>query len=857
MGDLASEPSAAGHAVRLEQARLTLIEDRVEARMALGQIGAAVAELELLAAQHPLRERVAAQLMLALFRSGRQADASAVYQRTRARLVDELGMEPGPELQEALRRVLQHDPGIGLAARRTLASPPANLPAQQTSFIGRQTDLPRLVGLLSKARLVTLTGFGGTGKTRLAVRVAADLVDNFADGVWFVDLAPIVDPQLLPQVVARALGIREQPGRSLLETVIEYLKSKKALLVLDNCEHLVAAAAGMAERLLASCPDVHFLITSRQRLHIDGEQVYPVPPLPLPSAQNSIGLAEIMASDAVRLFVERASMVVPSFTIHDRNAPAIAKLCQQLDGIPLALELAAAQIAAMTPADMLERMDERFRILTTGRRTGLPRHQTLLATVEWSHQLLSEPEQCLFRRLAIFAGGFDLSAAESICADASIDVPVLGLLSGLVDKSLVIAEEGALGHARYRLLETLREFGRQQLGQGSEDESVRERHADYFLHIADDAEHQLRGPQAESQLAVMELEHDNVRAALDWSIKHDGDLALRVASAWSPFWFARGHLTEGREWLSTALQTSNRAALRREKSSNGAAHFEVISSRGRLTSPLSGLSTVAAPTSEDRGSRIRAEALRHSGNLAFHQGDVSAARQRYEEALAIGPAIDSPLHAALLNGLGMVSSDEGALDDGRSYYERSLEVAERCGDVRGQAVAVSNLGACAWTNGDFQTARTLKLRAAELMKHEGDRVFMAVTLLWLGRIAGAEGQIDEAESLMRRGLNSLRDMKEQMWTAMGIEMFGHLASLKSQPGRALRLGGAFEAHLEKIGSASLWSSSRPEAEAHWQRMRDLLGPESSRLAWDAGRLMSVEDAVAYALAESAEVDVLS
>jgi non-specific serine/threonine protein kinase len=445
------------------------------------------------------------------------------------------------------------DTATGETGVQPLPAPPeprGNLPVQPTSFIGREREQADVLALLDRAPLVTLTGAGGCGKTRLALTVAGSLLPEYPDGVWLVELAALVDPILVPQTVARVLGLQEQPGRTPLEMLTSYLKHRRLLLVVDNCEHLVGACADLAATLLRSCPQLRLLATSREALEVAGEALYRAPSLSMPDLAQLPSPDRLTQYEAVQLFLERAQARRADFTLTARNAQAVAQVCVRLDGMPLAIELAAARIGVLPVESIAARLDDRFRLLTGGPRTTLPRQQTLRATLDWSHDLLSRPEQALLRRLAVFAGGWTLEAAESVCAgDVVVEGEILDLLSALVNKSLVQAE-GADSHHRYWLLETLRQYTLERLEAMGEEAAVQDLHLAYFLALAEEAEPQLRGPAQGCWLDRLEVEHDNLRLALGWALeRHAEDGGLRLAGALWGFWSYRGHLAEGQGWL--------------------------------------------------------------------------------------------------------------------------------------------------------------------------------------------------------------------------------------------------------------------------------------------------------------------
>ena len=463
----------------------------------------------------------------------------------------------------------------------TLDSYRHNLPLQLTSFIGREKEIANVIRLLEKARMVTLIGPGGTGKTRLSIQVANELLDQYPDGAWFVELAPISDPLLLPRTTAIAIGLRDEPQRPVIDMLCDYLRGKQLLLILDNCEHLVEACAQLADTLLHACPQIRILASSREALGIAGETSYLVPSLELPDMQNLPTVEVLSQCEAIRLFSERASAATQNFRVTDDNASSIAQICHHLDGIPLAIELAAGKIRALSAQQIAQRLDDRFRLLTRGSRTAMPRHQTLQATIEWSYNLLSASEQTLFRRLSVFVNGWTLEAAESICwgkdttaKDALKKEDILELLSQLVNKSLVMTEERN-SEVRYHMLETIRQYAGDKLQESNEIEPLRDRHLEHFLQLAETAEPHLRKPEQLEWLARLEAEHENMRAALEWSLgKERPEYALRLAAALGTFWVIRCYWKEGARWLESALAKPARDLTIAEKTARARALYQ-------------------------------------------------------------------------------------------------------------------------------------------------------------------------------------------------------------------------------------------------------------------------------------------
>ncbi len=522
--------------------------------------------------------------------------------------------------------------GAGLPADfpplRSLNTLPNNLPLQLTSFVGREREMAEAKRLLAATRLLTLTGPGGTGKTRLSIQVAADILDAFPAGVWLVELAPLSDPVLVLQAVASVLGVREQQGRPLIDTLIDYLRAKALLLMLDNCEHLIEACAQLVAYLLGACPNLKILSSGREALGVAGETAYRVPSLSLPAAGTSTPEA-LIRSEAVRLFVERAQAMQPGFALTVKNMVAIAQICQRLDGIPLALELATARLRLFTAEQIATRLDDRFRLLTGGSRTALPRQQTLRALIDWSYDLLSEAERMALSRLSVFAGGWTFEAAEAVLGPDALD-----LLSHLVDKSLTVAEEPKQsGERRYRLLETVRQYGRDKLLESGEAPAVRDLHLQTYLRFAVEAEPKLEGPQMLPVLDQLEAELDNIRTAMEWALERDPQAALQLAASLPRFWQSHGKLTEGRRWLGDSLT-----------------RFDTL-----------------APAEEDSGRRrqaLKAKGLSAAGTLAFGQGELNAARALLEESVVLARATGE--QRTLVKALSMLGYVAIWLGDGET-----------------------------------------------------------------------------------------------------------------------------------------------------------------------------------------------
>jgi predicted ATPase/DNA-binding SARP family transcriptional activator len=577
LADVADMPFAAATIARVSELRLAAIEDRIDADLAVGSGAELVPEIEQLAREHRLRERLQVQLMRALYAAGRQADALAVFEDTRRELATSLGIDPSPALAAVHLAILRGElevpvrsltDGNGGPVRPAAADPGApdpgtggrrsRLPAQLTTFVGRDEELTRTADLLRESRLVTLTGPGGAGKTRLAVEVAARLTPP--DGSWFVALAPVRDALDVPQAVLAALGWHDAVwppdrieaarlmGLEPLDRLAELLAVRDIVLVLDNCEHLVGAVATLATQLLADAPGVRILATSREPLGVTGERLAPVPSLPLPG--EDAGLTDVAASPAVLLFADRAAAVRPGFTLTGENAAAVVRICRALDGIPLAIELAAARLRTLTPDQVADRLDDRFALLSVGSRGTLPRHQTLRAIVDWSWDLLDDTERMILRRLSVFSGGATPDSAEQVCGAGPLDV--VEVVASLLDKSLVTADGDR--EVRYRLLETVRAYAAERLAEAREADRVAAAHARYFVDLAEQAEPKLRGHEQLRWLARLSAEHDNFTEALRYLTGAGDRLAvLRLVGALAWYWITHDYDSEAREWAVAAV----------------------------------------------------------------------------------------------------------------------------------------------------------------------------------------------------------------------------------------------------------------------------------------------------------------
>jgi len=784
LADVAYEAFAQADIARLGELRLVALEERVEADLALGRHLELVPELEALVGEHALRERLHGQLMLALYRSGRQTDALAAYRRFRRTLDEELGLEPGPELQELQQAILRQDGALRveppeLRARR-------HLPASQTPLVGRERELDEIGGLLRSAnvRLVTLTGPGGSGKTRLALQIAHELADAFPDGVYFVDLAPFRGPALVATTIAHALGVEERPEEQLAQTLAGHLRARRLLMLLDNFERVDEAAPLLSE-LLATAPALQLLVTSRTPLHLSGEHEYRVRPLPL--------------SDAVQLFTARARAVAPGFRRPSEEADEVADLCRQLDCLPLAIELAAARTRQYSPSELLVLLPDRLELAGNGMRDLPARQRTLRATIDWSHELLEPDEQTLFAQLAVFAGGCTLTAAAAVCGAGRDQV------ASLVAKNLLHEHLGRDGSVRYSMLETVREYAAERLVQSGEGAAVRARHADHFAGLAESKAGDADAPES---AAVIEDEHDNLRAAIDWSHGAGAiDVELRLVAALALYWAVQNHLREGRRRVEAALRHG-----------------------------------------QDGPAPLRAKVLGGGSWLALRLGDYEQAERLASESLAVYRSLgDEPGIAAALNRLGAAVSAAGDGARAVELQQESADLYRRLGDERGLAVVLSNLGYRLVIGGEPEQARLLCEEALDIARRRGERTGLPLPLVNLGLATFLQGHNDEALACFRRGLEIAREIDHvvpQVYCLVGVAA---VLAANGDAEEAATIAGAAQSAREATG-VSVEPFELQIYEQSIETSRQALGEDAFAAAWAAGTALTLDDASARVLA---------
>jgi predicted ATPase/DNA-binding CsgD family transcriptional regulator len=680
-----------------------------------------------------------------------------------------------------------------------------NLPARISSFVGRSEEIDEVKQMLRTSRLVVLTGPGGTGKTRLATEAAAQLVDSYRDGVWLVELAPIQDAGLVAEAIAQVLRLGIRGNAPVIEMLKHSLKSKHLLLIIDNFEHLPQATPLVGE-LLAAAPRVSVLATSRERLHLYGEQEYLVSPLSLPDPARHESAEQLMAYDAVKLFIERARATRPGFTLQESQAEALAQVCVRLDGLPLALELAASQVKIFSPTALAQRLSDIFNALPAGPRDLPARQRTLRATIQWSYDLLAEAEKTLLTHLAVFRGGATLEAVEQVCA-ASLDANLMDLLSALVDKNLVLTRETREGELRFSMLETIHEYAWECLQSRETADSIRHNHAAYFTSLAEHAAEEIRDRRQSYWYARLLVEQDNLRAALAWSLYgSETEYGVRLAAALRDYWYYNGNVAEARRWMDLALERSS-------------------------SHPLA----------------LRAGLLLASGGHTFAEHELNRGAAELQEALHIYNELgDERLAAWSKIKLGITYMDRKSFQEGAALAQAGLEVFMRLGDLPGIAQAYNILGELARLAGDDDAAQEFYETCMDVSVESGEQMRVAMSYVNMGFIAYHRGEFRNSAELVRQGLIVIRSLENDYGLSTFIgSMAGPLARL-GDPERAARLLGASFALLEAKGSA-YQPSDMPEIEEYLRVTKELMGEPTFREAWQSGQSMTLEEAVDLAL----------
>jgi predicted ATPase/DNA-binding winged helix-turn-helix (wHTH) protein len=682
--------------------------------------------------------------------------------------------------------------------------PKHNLPYQLTSFIGREQEIAQLEELVTAHRLVTLTGAGGAGKTRLAIEVASRLVDAFADGVWLVELAALSDPRLVAQAVAQALEVKDQPKRPLIETLSDHLASKKLLLVLDNAEHLLESCAHAVDEILRRTHGITIFVTSRERLGVTGEMTYRVPSLTVPGTNEEMTSERLSAYEGVRLFVDRAKLLRPDFDVTAGNAASVASICARLDGIPLAIELAAPRIRSMSVEELSQRLDHRFALLTGGSRVALPRHRTLRSAIDWSYDVLTSQEQAMLCRVSVFAGGWTLAAAEQVCAEDGIESKdAIHLLTSLNDKSLIVTEETEAA-TRYRMLETVRQYAGDRLGEAGQ---WRSRHLNYFLALVGEAFPHLTGDHQKAWSDRLAREHDNLRAALNWSATANPQDGLRLVADLHRFWDFRGHIVEAREWHARLLD--------------------------------------AAPTSP--ATRDRARALHNAGLFAYRQGDHAALQKLLQESLALCRELNEHRIAAyVLHNLAIVAVEQAKYEDADTQFRESLAQQKALGDRWGVANALLSLGEVSRLRGNLRAALSMLEESLAMLREIGDRGLMSSVRHSLGRVEFLLGNLESAQEHLTESLMIGQEMSNLPTIAVALEGLAYLATASNALIRAARIWGAAERLRKEIG-VPIPLCDQADYQRRVAAARAALSKEVFDHALHEGNEMTLEKAVQFTL----------
>jgi predicted ATPase/DNA-binding SARP family transcriptional activator len=788
-GGLAEGGVIRARADRLEELRLEATELRFEAELAMGGSAELVADLEAAVAEHSFRERLWRHLMLALYRAGRQADALAAYHRARRALDDELGVEPGPELAGLEAAILRHEVPSAVAA----APATDNLPAPLTTFIGRGVELDDISRLLGEMRLVTLTGVGGVGKTRLALEAARAALPHQADGAWFIDLAPVSRGELVASEVAGALNVPEQGRQDATGRLVEHLRDQEAVIVLDNCEHVLEACADLAARLLERCAGVRVLATSRVPLGVEGEAVFTVPPLSTRPDSERGG-----RSEAVDLLLARARAARPRLALTAEEAMAADRICADLDGLPLAIELAAARVRALSLGDIAGRLEDRLRFLVSWRRLGSARHRTMGEALDWSYDLLGPSDQRLFRELSVFSGGFTLDAVAAVCLDGD-EVQALNLVERLVDASLLTADPRGDG-MRYDMLEIVREYAREGLATTDGGALLRQRHAAYYIDLAEGPADLVERELSLRPLARLDPERRNLRSALtELESAGDAEGVLRLAAALWRYWWLRGALAEGRSSLELAL---------------------------------AGTTTVR--------SAIRSRALRGASTLASRQGDAAAAERYAIEAVELSRAIGD--EAGLAQGLmavGNALADHGDYHRAGEQYEAAATILRKGGPSRDLAVLLLNQGSLALNLGELAVAEQAASDSLALARDGSDDAGISVNLTTLGMVALQRGDPERARVLLDEALTRAAGLGAVEWLMSALVVnaateleLGRPEQAAEDLGLADRLRDEIGATLDGIALQDVDRRLRTGAEA-------ALGPEAFADRLQRGRARDI------------------
>lgn len=836
---------------RLRQRYAQALQKLIRYHVERGEDSEAVRYAEVALAVDPLDESLQRQLIALQYRIGGRTPALQQYRECQRTLREELDVEPEPATTD-IAKLIDSDASaddVAEAAGLAKARSPSTLPQQLSSFVGRESEIESVKRALAKSRLLTLTGIGGVGKTRLAREVAATLRNAYADGVWWVNLEDLSDATLVPDAIAAVLGLRQPSGQPPERPLSDALQGKHLLLILDNVEHLIDESAGMIERLLHAVPELRVLATSREPLGIPGESHWDVPPMELPDPEDLPAVDQLLAYDAIRLFCERARMTVPEFELNDANACPVVQICRHLDGIPLSIELAAARTQALSLDEIRQRLDDRFRLLSGSDRTVIPRHRTLRATMDWSHDLLSEDERTLLRRLAIFSGAFTLDAIEAVCVDDVLPSnEILELLARLVSKSLVVVERDERGW--YHLLGTVKQYELEKLCECEDPISLRDRHLAYYVSLAEEAEEALKGDQQRPWLRLLERQFDNVRAALQWTLSaHRDEPGMRLLGAIWRFWDMLGGFNEGRRWTDQALRTLDGAQTDDRA--------RVLNAAGILAFRQGDLTTARMRHQEclalqhERDDRIGiAMSLNNLGMVLRTQGEYARALRLHEESLDIRRQLGERWDVAMtIINVGNVHYAQGNYEKARQRHREALRILRELGDAWGIAIALGYQGLAAYAQADYVNARELLQESLTLRQGLNDRHGIAGALNSLANVTLAEGKVDDAARMLERSVRMFKDLGDQEGLADGLDGFARIAFEKASLVLAAQLFAKEEDLRDAIGAprVSLWTSAIVDYDHYIVQLRKTLGNAAFHEAWQRGTDLTLSQALDRAL----------
>ena len=768
---------------------------------------------------------------------------------------------------------------------KTLDARPNNLPVQLTSFIGREKEITDVKKILTGARLLTLLGPGGTGKTRLSLQTAADLIDEFENGVWIIELAALLDPYLLPNIIMETLGIKEEPGKSSENILFDHLKKKEILIILDNCEHLIEACSALAEKLLQNSQKIKIIATSRESLRCEGEITHKVLSLSHPDPAQKITPIQLSQFEAVRLFIERALAVNPDFRVSNENAPALAQICFQLDGIPLAIELAAVRIKVLPVEKICEKLDDRFRLLTGGKRTALPRQQTLRALIDWSYGLLTDEEKIFWRRLSVFSGGWTLSDAEEICSDELLNkYDILELTNSLVEKSITIYLEIP---GRYRMLETIKQYGYERLKEAGEDKIFKNRHLNYYLNLCESAVPDFSGAKARSWFRRFDDEYPNIQSALNHSLEINSNVeGHRLAGAMTKYWDFRGHLSEASNWLDKLLQKTDGIsqlqianskriagifATQQGKNISAAKFIEEsldiyrnLEDKNGLSNSLNTLGLIESDLGNYKRARALQEenlmikrelkqelgissALNSIGLVVLAEGDLENAEKYFKESFEIAEEIGNDEYIGIgLNNLGQVYAMRGDYEKSKIYFDEGLKTDREAGNKNGMCISLINIGVLALQNADYKTAQGYLEEAFMLSREIGNNIGHLYSLVSLGQLSFKKEEMVMAKKYFVDCLTAQSEFTELKSFTLAVTGIAELKLLNDESEIAVRLMGALKAKLDLTG-AYLDDEVNSKINEILDTSELKIGKEKTSEEFEKGKSLSDKDAIELAV----------